>query len=116
MRWFILLAFCLELHYAKICRWNKRWAVLGPEANRSVTASITSLDLSVPGKPGFNISKCTFLAYSDAFPSLIDTSSLKTLAQRDYPFAHEAGVYIPSMDAVFFTSNRYVQASMQHLN
>lgn len=94
----------LGLTSANVCRWPRNWANLGPSVQRNVTASITSM---APER-GFNVSDCSYLVYSDGFLSLINTSSLKTLASRDYNFAHEAGVYVPALDAVFFTSNRYV--------
>lgn len=99
-----LLVFLLDVSSARLCRWSPKWAVLGPAVHRNVTASFVTL----PPEPrrAFDVTGCTFLVYSDAFLSLIDTSSLRTVAQKDYSFAHEAGVYVPKLDAVFFTSNR----------
>ena len=99
---FFLTALSFRITSAKVCRWSSKWAALGPHIKRNVTASITT----TTNEAGFNMSACLFLAYSSEFLMLINTSSLKTLSQRNYSFAHEAGVYVPAIDAVFFTSNR----------
>ena len=100
----VLYFFLLDVASARVCRWSREWAVLGPAVERNVTASF----LTLPPEPrrAFDVTGCTFLVYSDAFLSLINTSSLRTVAQKNYSFAHEAGVYVPKLDAVFFTSNR----------
>jgi gluconolactonase len=50
-----------------------------------------------------------FLVYQPEFCHILGQSpSLRVVAQEDsYPFAHEAGVWIPSTREVFFTSNQF---------
>jgi len=48
-----------------------------------------------------------FAIYDDAFLEILGPKPSITLAiEKDHAFAHEAGVYIPSQDAVYITSNR----------
>lgn len=47
-----------------------------------------------------------FAIYDGAFLDILgDTPSIELGVEKDWPFAHEAGVYIPSQDAVYVTSN-----------
>lgn len=47
-------------------------------------------------------------AFDDSFRELIGPALDITLAlEEDFPFAHEAGVYIPHLDALFVTSNQF---------
>ena len=47
------------------------------------------------------------MIYDDTFETILGPEPRIDLAvERDWPFAHEAGVYIPDQDAVFVTSNR----------
>ncbi|KAK4539676.1 hypothetical protein LTR36_010439 [Oleoguttula mirabilis] len=49
-----------------------------------------------------------FAIYHESFLDIVGTEPSITLAvEKDYPFAHEAGVFIPEQDAVYVTSNRY---------
>ncbi|ANB15133.1 hypothetical protein AWJ20_2755 [Sugiyamaella lignohabitans] len=52
-----------------------------------------------------------FVSYSAEFTELLGQNpSLRVVAQEDsYPFAHEAGVWIPSRREVYFTSNQFQQ-------
>lgn len=53
-----------------------------------------------PGGPYFAI-------YDDTFADVLGSQpSIDLAVEQDWPFAHEAGVYIPDQDAVFVTSNR----------
>jgi gluconolactonase len=48
-----------------------------------------------------------FAIYDDSFLEILGPQpSISLAVEQDWPFAHEAGVYIPSQDAVFITSNR----------
>ncbi|KAF2173877.1 hypothetical protein M409DRAFT_16146 [Zasmidium cellare ATCC 36951] len=47
-----------------------------------------------------------FAVYDDAFLKLLgDAPSLQLAIEKDWPFAHEAGVYFPDQDAIYITSN-----------
>ena len=47
-----------------------------------------------------------FAVYDDTFLELLGSQpSIETVIEQDWPFAHEAGVYDPSQDVVFITSN-----------
>ncbi|KAI9652833.1 MAG: hypothetical protein M1831_006358 [Alyxoria varia] len=64
--------------------------------------SCTPTSAPTPGKPYFATCDPTFHTILGANPSF-------TLARNDStPYYHEAGVYIPSQDALFVTSNQYV--------
>lgn len=53
-----------------------------------------------------------FAIYDDAFLEILgDRPSLQLGVQKDWPFAHEAGVYVPDQDAVYITSNGLDTAS-----
>lgn len=55
------------------------------------------------------------LIYDDAFEGILGSSASLTLElSEDFPFAHEAGVYIPRLDSVFITSNQFVPHGQQH--
>jgi gluconolactonase len=45
------------------------------------------------------------LVHDDLFDILGESPTVEVIAQRDYAFAHEAGVYIADTDEVWFTSN-----------
>jgi gluconolactonase len=48
-----------------------------------------------------------FVSHNKHFRDLLgDSPSLELLAEKDYPFAHEAAVFIPSTNELFITSNR----------
>ena len=50
-----------------------------------------------------------FAIYDESFAAILGPTPSITLAiEKDWPFAHEAGIYPPSQDAVFITSNRLV--------
>ncbi|KAJ6072301.1 hypothetical protein N7467_010386 [Penicillium canescens] len=55
------------------------------------------------------MSETTFQVHNDKFYSILGhCPTLQLLFQNDtYPFAHEAGVYIPTTNHLFITSNRY---------
>lgn len=47
-----------------------------------------------------------FAVYDDAFLRILgDSPSLQLAIEKDWPFAHEAGVYVPDQEAVYITSN-----------
>lgn len=59
-----------------------------------------------------------FIIYDDSF---LDVLGLRPeleviLENQDYPFAHEAGIYIPSTDEYFFTSNIFIKNGMKCLS
>ncbi|OAP65337.1 gluconolactonase [Fonsecaea erecta] len=50
-----------------------------------------------------------FQVYDPAFHTLTgDAPQLELLLEKDYPFAHEAGVFIPEKNELFITSNQLV--------
>lgn len=55
----------------------------------------------------------TFVIHDERFRAIVgEAPTLELLAENlQYPFAHEAGVYIPEINEVFITSNRLVDAS-----
>lgn len=49
-----------------------------------------------------------FAVYDESFTHILGSSpSIQLALEKDYPFAHEAGVYLPEQDAVYITSNRF---------
>jgi gluconolactonase len=56
-----------------------------------------------------------FAVFDDRFHRLLGPSpSLELLLEHhDYPFAHEAGVYLPSTNEIFITSNQFFNSSGQ---
>ncbi|MCJ1306319.1 hypothetical protein MMC08_009139, partial [Hypocenomyce scalaris] len=74
---------------------------------------------SEPAKPPHqeSLSEGGFVIYNDSFlPILGATPSLGiVLSNPAYPFAHEAGVYIPLTGEVFITSNRHQISGHQHV-
>ncbi|KIW02610.1 uncharacterized protein PV09_06058 [Verruconis gallopava] len=47
-----------------------------------------------------------FVSHNPSFGSIVGASpSLELLVERDYPFAHEAGVFVPDTNDLFVTSN-----------
>ncbi|PPJ51602.1 hypothetical protein CBER1_08484 [Cercospora berteroae] len=47
-----------------------------------------------------------FAVYHDKFLQILgEKPSIEVAVEKDWPFAHEAGVYIPDQDAVYITSN-----------
>lgn len=47
-----------------------------------------------------------FAIYDDSFLEILgDDPSIELGVEKDWPFAHEAGVYFPDQDALFVTSN-----------
>jgi gluconolactonase len=65
-----------------------------------------------------------FRVHDESFYSLLDSNStLELLLEKDFPFAHEAGVFIPEKNELFITSNqlfdhggsRRVQISRIHI-
>lgn len=68
-----------------------------------------------PAKPA-RASEPHFVVYRDSFATIIGPEPSITLAiEKDWPFAHEAGIYIPSQDAVFITSNRLGSGNSSHI-
>jgi gluconolactonase len=50
--------------------------------------------------------------YNEKFHTLLgDAPKLDFLLEKDYPFAHEAGIFIPETNEIFITSNRLVGAA-----
>ncbi|KAK5119250.1 hypothetical protein LTR85_007864 [Meristemomyces frigidus] len=66
---------------------------------RTIAAhSLIHQDLKVP----------YFAIYDDLFLDILGSEPSITIAvEKDYPFAHEAGVFIPEQDAVYVTSNQF---------
>lgn len=58
-------------------------------------------------KPKETLRDGGFIIYKDIFRELIGQDPrIKVIAENSsYPFAHEAGVFIPSTESVFITSN-----------
>jgi gluconolactonase len=56
-----------------------------------------------------------FAAHDEKFHRLLGPSpTLELLLEHsEYPFAHEAGVYLPSTDEIFITSNQFFNSSDQ---
>jgi gluconolactonase len=53
--------------------------------------------------------------YDETFREILGPSFDITLAlEEDFPFAHEAGVYFPQLDALFVTSNQFVREGQQN--
>lgn len=49
-----------------------------------------------------------FAVYDDAFLSILGLQPrIQLVLEKDYPFAHEAGAYVPKQDAVYITSNQF---------
>lgn len=70
---------------------KKEQAVIGPNPTTTIAE---------PESPYFAI-------YDTAFEEILSPQpSINLAVEQDWPFAHEAGVYIPEQDAVFVTSNR----------
>lgn len=50
--------------------------------------------------------EATFLQYHEDFESLLgDSCSFELVAEYDWPWAHEAGIYVPERNSIFVTSN-----------
>ncbi|GAB7339890.1 hypothetical protein MBLNU457_6420t1 [Dothideomycetes sp. NU457] len=57
-----------------------------------------------------------FRVYNKDFEAIIGQSpSLELCLEDDHPFAHEAGVYLPSEEAVFVTSNQFSRGGGQKI-
>lgn len=56
-----------------------------------------------------------FVVHDDGFHSILGPHpTLELLVEEErYPFAHEAGVYLPATNELFITSNRFCDASSQ---
>lgn len=78
----------------------------GPEPGWNTTGT-GQVDLTV--SEATNLADKPFVVYHPDFLKVIgDNPQLKVVAKEDsFPFAHEAGVWIPSTREVFFTSNQY---------
>lgn len=58
----------------------------------------------------------SFLSYDSRFDNIIgELPTMELALQADYPFAHEAGVYIPHTDSVFVTSNQFNKSESEPL-
>lgn len=55
----------------------------------------------------------SFQSFPFSFKDIIGSNPKITLLieKTDYPFAHEAGVYVPSTDSLFITSNQFPSSS-----
>lgn len=55
----------------------------------------------------FPLDKPMFLVYNDKFNEILGAcADVKLVHQETFPFAHEAGVYLPKSDSVYVTSNQ----------
>nr|POE48081.1 gluconolactonase [Quercus suber] len=55
-----------------------------------------------------DIQESYFAIYHDSFLNILGAHPTITLViEKDWPFAHEAGVYLPDQDAIFVTSNGF---------
>lgn len=82
-------------------------SVLGPGFHRN-PFSQSHLDTTLQdGKAAIDFNRTDpFVAYHPTFSAVTGPNpSIQTLCRKDYPFAHEAGVYDPSSDSVWVTSN-----------
>jgi hypothetical protein len=53
------------------------------------------------------LSSCGYIIFHPDFLKVIDPfQTLRVVARKDYPFAHEAPVYLAAYDALLFSSNR----------
>ncbi|KAL1981935.1 hypothetical protein VTN96DRAFT_1999 [Rasamsonia emersonii] len=64
-----------------------------------------------------NLPNGGFIIYDDTFLSILGPApELDVIAENDaYPFAHEAGVYIPAHDEVWITSNQFKVAGKKKI-
>lgn len=54
-----------------------------------------------------------FAIYDKSFEGILGSSpSIDLALEKDWPFAHEAGIYVSNQDAVFFTSNRTIDGNL----
>ena len=54
------------------------------------------------------VSQPCFAIYDKSFRAILgDAPEIDVVLERDYPFAHEAPVYVPDQDAVYFTSSPF---------
>ncbi|ANB15902.1 hypothetical protein AWJ20_3546 [Sugiyamaella lignohabitans] len=81
----------------------------GSEKPEWGTSSITCLSGPLDLTTHNNIAEKPFVVFSDDFLEVLGKSpSLRLVAEENsFPFAHEAGVWIPSLREVFFTSNQF---------
>jgi gluconolactonase len=61
-----------------------------------------------------NATEPFFATYNNDFTSILGASpSLTIEIEKDWQFAHEAGIYVPSEEAVYITSNKLVSKGSQ---
>jgi gluconolactonase len=79
---------------------SKSFAVLGDNATFRVNAFTTYFNPTSTSPPFFQIFDQAFLSILGPNPSIREVASNSTFA-----FAHEAPIYVPATDEVFFASN-----------
>ena len=53
-----------------------------------------------------------FAVHDESFVDILGSQpKIELVLKRDYPFAHEAGVYLPEQDAIYITSNLFKPAA-----
>jgi len=78
---------------------------LGEAWQNTTLESVSGLKASVGA--ALNISEAQFLSFDPRFEELLGKHpKLEVLAERNYSFAHEAPVFLPKSNEVFFVSNR----------
>ena len=89
----------------------KSFAVLGNNATFRVNAFTTYFNPTSTSPPFFQIFDQAFLSILGPNPSIREVASNATFA-----FAHEAPIYVPATDEVFFASNAGGPLGMSDLN
>jgi gluconolactonase len=81
---------------------------------RRVSSSTTEETLHEPFPASeMSVNASAFAIHDERFRKIMgNRPKLELLLEyQDYPFAHEAGVYIPETDEIFITSNQYLDDS-----
>ncbi|CAG8446499.1 1710_t:CDS:1 [Diversispora eburnea] len=85
-------------------------SVLGSNFNRPILEPYSNTQVNDNPKASEffkQLENTTFVTYDQTFDDIIGPNpKLEVLATAQYPFAHEAGVYVMKSNEVFFTSNR----------
>ncbi|ORX88912.1 calcium-dependent phosphotriesterase [Basidiobolus meristosporus CBS 931.73] len=77
---------------------NSKVIEIGPDYN--VLSEPFSREVAESGE-------AAFIVYNKGFYDIIGTNATLTLvAEKDFAFAHEAGIYVPKTNEIMFTSNR----------
>jgi gluconolactonase len=81
-------------------------SVLEPTFHRHAFSRSVLGTTTVEGNPCVKADETPFVGHDQRFSEIVGANARVTvLATKDYPFAHEAGVYVPEEDEVWITSN-----------